>query len=129
MNRLALLFITLLVSTCVSTAQAALLRHGSHVPVVATWFATLHPASGAREVLSVQFSRDNRGLAGGRFSATIHDGRHVLQLTGGTTNGHGIASVAFTVPHGVKGTVLRATTMVVYQGQRYRGSNHVTVVG
>jgi hypothetical protein len=99
------------------------------VPVVATWFANLRPASGARDVLSVQFSRDHRGLAGGRFSATIRYGRHALQLTGGLTNGQGIASVAFTVPHGVKGTVLRATTTVGYRGQRYRGSNQVTVVG
>lgn len=128
MKRLFLLPVVLPVTLGASTAHAAAPRHVQHVPVVATWFSNLRPASGQREVLSVQFSRDNHGLAGGRFSATIRYGTHVMHLKGRTTNGHGIASVAFTVPRGLKGTVLRATTTVVFQGQRYLGSNHVTVV-
>jgi hypothetical protein len=127
MKRLLLLPVLVFVTVGAATVHAASPRPAPHVPVVATWFSDLRPTSGAREVLSVQLSRDSRGLAGGHFSATIRSGSHVLHLRGGTTNGHGTASVAFTVPHGVKGTVLRATTTVAYQGQSYRGSNQVTV--
>jgi hypothetical protein len=130
MNRLLLLSVALTLSTCgASTVHAAAPRHAQRVPVVATWFSNLRPVSGQREVLSVQFRRDNHGLPGGRFSAAVRYGMHVMHLRGGTTNGHGVASVAFTVPHGLKGKVLLATTTVVFMGQRYLGSNHVTVVG
>ena len=51
-----------------------------------------------------------------------------MHLRGGTTNEQGIASVACTGPHGLKGKVLLATTTVVFKGKRYLGSNRVTVV-
>ncbi|PZS01094.1 MAG: hypothetical protein DLM70_12590 [Chloroflexi bacterium] len=99
------------------------------MPVAATWFSNLHPASGQRETLYVQFSRGKHGLGGGHLSATVRSGSHVMHLTGGTTNAHGIASVTLAVPHGLKGKVLHAVTTIVFKGQRYLGSNHVRVVG
>jgi hypothetical protein len=128
MKRLLLLALVLTVTCGASTVQAAAPRHVQRAPVVATWFSELRPVSGQPEVLSVQFSQGNHGLAGRRFSAIIRYGRHVIHLRGGTTNGHGVASVAFTVPRGLKGKVLLATTTVVFEGRRYLGSNHVTVV-
>ncbi len=102
-------------------------RHAQQVPVVATWFSNLHPAPGQREVLNVQFFRSKQGLAGGRFSATIHDGRHTMRVKGGITNARGIASASFTIPRGLGGTVLHAASVVLFKGMQYRGSNHVRV--
>jgi len=130
MKRLLLLLASLWLTQILGTSpvHAAPSAHGLPAPVVATWFSNLRPVSGQRETLSVQFSQNNHGLAGGRFSATVRYGTRVMHLTGGTTNGHGIASVAFAVPRGLEGKKLLATTTVVFKGQRYLGSNHVTVV-
>jgi hypothetical protein len=112
-----------------STVQAALSAQRQPAPVVATWFSNLRPVSGQRETLYVQFSRGKQPLAGGRLSATIRYVRHALRLRGTTTNRQGKAWTRFTVPHGLKGQLLLATTTIVFQGQRYLGSNHVRVVG
>jgi hypothetical protein len=101
--------------------------------VVATFFTALHPIAGHKEAVQVQFFQVNHGknlrLAGAHLSVDIGYGKKTLHAKGGTTNKLGLATASFTVPKVSKGTLLRATSMVQYQGKLYRGSNQVKVAG
>jgi hypothetical protein len=97
--------------------------------VVATFFTNLHPVAGHQESVQVQFFRvfhgKNQRLSGAHLSVAITYGKKTLHAKGGITNKLGLAKASFIVPHVPKGTLLKATTAVLYKGKQYQGSNQV----
>lgn len=97
--------------------------------VVATFFTNLHPVAGHQEAVQVQFFRvfhgKNQRLSGAHLSVAIAYGKKTIHAKGGITNKLGLAKASFIVPHVPKGTLLKATTAVLYKGKQYQGSNQV----
>jgi hypothetical protein len=125
--RLLIAFPLLGLATAITTpVQAA--SKPPHVPVVATWFSSLHPKVGQHETVYVQFFVAKRHLSGAHLSATVQVGKHsVLHLKGTVTNRQGKAWATFTVPRQARGKKIVVSTSLTYKKRLYTGNNSVTV--
>ena len=128
---LSLLVLFLALAGCGSSSTSSKPPTPTPVPqvVVATFFTNLHPVAGHQEAVQVQFFRvfhgKNQRLSGAHVSVAITYGKKSLHAKGGITNKLGLAKASFIVPHVPKGTLLKATTAVLYKGKQYQGSNQV----
>ena len=104
--------------------------HGAarSIPVVATWFSSLHPKAGQQETVTVQFFQGKKMLSGAPLTVALKIGtKTITRLKGTRTNKKGEAWAKFTVPKAARGKTLWAYTSLAYHHQVFQGNNRVQV--
>ena len=98
------------------------------IPVVATWFSSLHPKVGQHETVTVQFFQGKKMLSGAPLAVSLKIGaKTIKRLKGTKTNRQGKAWAKFTVPKQARGKTLWAYTSLSYHHQVFQGNNRVQV--